>query len=117
MTLRPLTIDVPRLDVIIERSDAARASSVAGAPHGGRTAIVNEVVLADTHERWPACTCEDGGLYAGMPIGALGQVKHCTEGMGRCPRMLNIMGRYRYWDRIPPPSGVQGELEYRAAPK
>jgi len=97
LTLRPLTIDVPRLEAIIERSHTGRASSVVGAPEGGRTATVSEAVLAETRERWPACRCEDIGLYAGLPIISLGKVRHCTDGMWRCPRMLNIMGRYRYW--------------------
>lgn len=115
--LRPVTIDLRRLDVVSDRSHTEHAASVAGAPHGGRTAIVSDAVLAETRERFPSCRCEDSGLYAGMPIGSLSNVKHCTEGMGRCSRMLNIMQRYRYWDRIPQPSGVQGELEYRPAPK
>lgn len=89
--MRGLVIDTTKLARIIEAP--TRVSSVTMRGEGGealRVSVVSEEVIAETRERYPACRCEELGLYAGMNIGELIRLEEGCTGTRQRAQLMGL---------------------------
>lgn len=93
MRLSELTIDIDRLDRVIERKVIARATRVngSGARRTRGAGVVSAEIIASAMGANERCRCEELGLHAGMPVSELVELgSGCT---GETPDGRRVAGR------------------------